>query len=348
MSLQLMKYRMNNRGDTARDEMIRDGQNLLKEELEHDSSYSPTLLFYPYDYNKGSDGECANLRIYNRKKDSTYGEVQNFVSTYDNPIKKGMYFHDTKDDTYWIATESYNVNDIQFEGKMAKCIYTLRWQDSDGNIIERKAVTCDQTKYSNGQTGNSTIMVADNQYGLLVPIDEVTKNLKREMRFSFDFDDIDNPDIYRLSNRKINLDEGIIQLSFSFDAFNSTTDKKVTLDDGKQVWICDYSSSTSSIPSTEEMLVSIVGSDTLRINRTKTWTVEFKGKGENNVEVDNWKWNIKADFDMSELVMQESDFDIKITTQDDDSLVDESFLLQILDDDGTILAEKEIDIIDGF
>ena len=348
MSLQIMKERINCRGNTPRGEMIRDGQNLLKEELEHDSSYSHTLLFYSYDYNKGSDGECANLRIYSRKKDSTYGEVQNFVSTYDNPIKKGMYFHDTKDDTYWIATESYNVNDIQFKGKMTKCIYTLRWQDSDGNIIERKAVTSDQTKHSNGQTGNSTIMVADNQYGLLVPIDEATKSLKREMRFPFDFDDTDNPDIYRLLNRKINLGEGIIQLSFSFDAFNSTTDKKVTLDDGKQVWICDYSSSAPSIPSTEETLVSIVGSDALRIGRTKIWTVEFKDKDGNDVEVDDWKWNIKTDFDTSELVIQESDFDIKITAQDDDSLVDESFLLQILSGDGTVLAEKQIDIVDGF
>lgn len=352
MSLQLMKERINCRGITPREEMIHDGQNLLKEEFEHDASYSPTLLFYLYSYNKSLDGECANLRIYNRKKDSTYGEVQNFVSTFDNPIKKGMYFHDTKDDTYWIATESYNVNDIQFEGKMMKCIYTLRWQDSDGNIIERKAVTCDQTKYSNGQTGNSTIMVADNQYGLLVPIDEVTKKLNREMRFSFDFDDTDNPDIYMLSNRKINLDEGIIQLSFSFDSFNANLDKKVTLEDGKQVWICDYRStpSTPDTPTTPtgEMVVSIVGSDTLRIDKPKTWTVEFKDKDGNNVEVANWKWNIKADFDTFKLDTQESDLEIKITAQDDDSLVDESFLLQILSNDETVLTEKEISIIEGF
>jgi len=43
MSLQLMKERVRHSGSTAREEMIIDVQNLLKEELEHDSSYSPTI-----------------------------------------------------------------------------------------------------------------------------------------------------------------------------------------------------------------------------------------------------------------------------------------------------------------
>ena len=42
----LMKERVKHSGSTAREEMIIDGQNLLKEELEHDSSYSPTMYKY--------------------------------------------------------------------------------------------------------------------------------------------------------------------------------------------------------------------------------------------------------------------------------------------------------------
>ena len=45
MSLRLMKERMKICGISPRDEMVRDGQNLLKEELEHDTSYSPTMYF---------------------------------------------------------------------------------------------------------------------------------------------------------------------------------------------------------------------------------------------------------------------------------------------------------------
>ena len=46
--------------------------------------------------------------------------------------------------------------------------------------------------------------------------------------------------------------------------------------------------------------------------------------------------------------MQESELSIKITAQDDDSLVDESFLLQILIGDSSVMAEKQIDIVGGY
>lgn len=347
MSLQLMRERIKIRGCTPREEMIRDGQNLLKEELEHDSSYSPTILFYSYDYNRGLDGECAKLRIYNRKNDSTYGEIQNFTTTYDNPITVGMYFHDTKDDSYWIATESFNVNDIHYEGKMIRCIYDLRWQDKSGNIIERKGISVDQTKYSNGEKSNNAITIGNNQYGLLLPVDSESKKLKREMRFAFDFEDAEEPDIYRLSNRKIKLKDNIIQLSFTFDAFDKDTDKRVTLDDGKKVWICNYT--TSSVPITppiesNEMTISILGSDVLKIGRKKSWSVEFKDKDGNSVEFADWSWSVKSDFDIDQTVSNKI---IELSVDDEDS-ADESILLQILSADDNVVAEKEIMIMEGW
>lgn len=264
-------------------------------------------------------------------------------------------------DSYWLIKEVDTNNDIITHGKMVECNFTLYWQDSLGNILSRYVYVEDFTKYSNGETGNSTITIGDNQYGVYIQIDEDTKKLKRGMRFAFDFEDSDEPDIYSLTNRKVNLYNyesiqkgGLILLTFSFNAFNADLDKKITLEDGKQVWICNYrSTSTPSTPDTpteptEETTVSIVGSDTLRIGKTKTWTVELKDKDRNDVEVDDWKWNIKADFDTSKLTTQETDFEIKITAQDDDSLVDESFLLQILSSDGTVLVEKEVSIIEGF
>ena len=64
MSLHLMKERVKVSGITPREEMIRDGQNLLKEELEHDSSYSPTMFFYDSDNKVDPDAEtvCFNVK----------------------------------------------------------------------------------------------------------------------------------------------------------------------------------------------------------------------------------------------------------------------------------------------
>lgn len=265
-------------------------------------------------------------------------------------------------DSYWLIKEVDTNNDIITNGKMVECNFILYWQDSSGNILSRHVYVEDFTKYSNGETGNSTITIGDNQYGVYVQIDDDTKKLKRGMRFAFDFEDSDEPDIYSLTNRKVNLYNyesiqkgGLILLTFSFNAFNADLDKKITLDDGKQVWICNYrSTSTPSTPDTtqtdsaNETMVSIVGSDVLRIGKIKTWTVEFKDKYGNNAEVDDWKWNIKADFDTSELTTQESGFNIKITVQDNDLLVDNSFLLQILSGDGIVINEREISIIEEY
>lgn len=263
-------------------------------------------------------------------------------------------------DSYWLIKEVDTNNDIITSGKMVECNFVLYWQDSLGNILSRHVYVEDFTKYSNGETGNSTITIGDNQYGVYIQIDEDTKKLKRGMRFAFDFEDSDEPDIYALTNRKVNLYNyesiqkgGMILLTFSFNAFNANSDKKVTLEDGKQVWICNYRPATPSTPDTpntltEETGVSIVGSDELRIGKTKTWTVEFKDKDGNDVGVDDWKWNIKADFDTSELTTQESGFNIKITAQDNDLLVDDSFLLQILSGDGIVINEREISIIEEY
>ena len=116
MSLQLMKERIKISGTTPRDEMIRDGQNLLKEELEHDTSYSPTMYFY--DAENEVDDRLANLRVYGRKNSSLNGNYMNFLTTYDNPVKIGDYIHDAKDDTYWLVYTAFNVNDIEYTGKL--------------------------------------------------------------------------------------------------------------------------------------------------------------------------------------------------------------------------------------
>ena len=159
MSLHLMKERAKVSGTTPREEMIRDGQNLLKEELEHDSSYSPTMFFYDSD-NKVDD-RLANLRVYGRKNSSLNGNYMNFLTTYDNPIKIGDYIHDTKDDTYWLVYNSFNVNDVHYEGKLIQCNYPLKWQLSNGKVVERWANIVSASKYDTGETGNATITAAN-------------------------------------------------------------------------------------------------------------------------------------------------------------------------------------------
>lgn len=156
----------------------------------------------------------------------------------------------------WLVTLLDTDDKTYHSGYMYLCTVPLRWQNSKGEIVERYAYSEDFTKYSNGTIGNSTITIGDNQYGLTLPIDSETKKLKRDMRFPIDFEDAEKPDIYKLTNRKVNLNNneyfgrgGTMILTMSYDAFNADEDKRVVMDNGKEVWICNYTEvSTSTIP----------------------------------------------------------------------------------------------------
>lgn len=238
-------------------------------------------------------------------------------------------------------------------GYMYLCTVPLRWQNSEGKIIERYAYAEDYTKYSNGTTGNSTITIGDNQYGLILPVDNETKKLKRDMRFPMDFEDSVQPDIYKLTNRKTKLNDnqyfgrgGTMIVTMSFDAFNPNDDKKVTMEDGQEVWICNYNNShtpLSPIPTesdeTTDLTAVISGNTNLRNGYNRTYTVTFTDKDGASVdwrEV-NYSWKIKSDFEVQHTIT-----DNKITLfVNNENLIGGSFLVLIIIGD-IVVAEIKV------
>lgn len=244
-------------------------------------------------------------------------------------VKRG-YYVEYENSIWLIDTNVVNVDGAYYSTRMSRCQYILRWQGKNGEIIERWGYASDQTKYSSGEKGNSAITVGDNQYGLLVPIDSETKQLKRNMRFSFDFDDAEEPDIYNLTNRKIVLSEGTMLLSFTFGSFDKNKDRHVTLENGSQVWICDYRSPTPSPDpltpdETTDLSAMISGGKMLRCGRAKSWTAIVKDKSGNEIADCYYEWSITSDFNISS-TEQDNKIQLKI---DDDSLIGESFLLSV-------------------
>lgn len=246
-------------------------------------------------------------------------------------------------------------------GYMYLCTVPLRWQNSEGKIIERYVYAEDFTKYSNGVTGNNTITIGDNQYGLTLPVDEETKKLKRDMRFPMDFDDSEQPDIYKLTNRKVKLSDnqyfgrgGTMVVTMSFDAFNTNEDKKVVMENGQEVWICNYNNSHTPLPptpsepnETTDLTAKITGNINLKNGYSRTYTANFIDEKGNTIEFESvdFKWNIVADFDEQKyLYSKKSTNNIEIYVDNED-LIDSSFLLQIIFSD-TVLSETKIKIIE--
>jgi len=243
-------------------------------------------------------------------------------------------------------------------GYMYLCTVPLRWQNSEGKIIERFAYSEDFTKYSSGVTGNDTIKIGDNQYGLTLPIDSETKKLNRDMRFAIDFDDAEQPDIYMLTNRKVNLNNneyfgrgGTMILTMSFDSFNQNEDKHITMDNGQEVWICNYTDigSTPTPPSpsnpdeTTDLSATISGNTDLRNSYKRTYTVTFTNQDGDTVDWQevNYHWNIVADFNVKQVISNN-----KITVSvSDENLIGVSFLVQIITDE-TVVCEIQVNIVE--
>ena len=263
----------------------------------------------------------------------------------------------------WLVTLLDTDDKTYHSGYMYLCTVPLRWQNSEGKIIERYVYSEDFTKYSSGITGNNTITIGDNQYGLTLPIDSETRKLARDMRFPIDFEDAEKPDIYKLTNRKVNLNNneyfgrgGTMILTMSYDAFNAEEDKRVVMDNGKEVWVCNYTEvSTPTPPSepttpdeTEDLSATISGNTNLKVGFSRTYTVNFTDESGNEVDWNDvgFSWNVISDFDSGLIEQTISGNAIKLSV-DDENLIGGSFILSVVMDTVT-LAQIEITVADVF
>ena len=346
MSLRLMKERMKISGISPRDEMIRDGQNLLKEELEHDTSYSPTM--YLYDAENEKDDRLANFRVYGRKNSSLNGNYMNFLTTYDNPVKIGDYIHDTKDDTYWLVYTAFNVNDIEYTGKLIQCNYLLRWQLSDGKIVQRWTNIVSASKYDTGENGNSTIVLSSNNFTILMGYCDEALELE-EKRVFIDIRKVPKKVFKITRGDDVLYNAGSIGMLLSFIADKTELNKDK---DNQELGICDYIHPATPTPpkpsnpdETADLSANISGSTNLRIGVTRTYTATLSDKEGNAVQWNDTKysWNVISDFDVHQTVTENK---ISLTVEDED-FIDSSFLLQVIKlNDSSVLSEIEITVID--
>lgn len=268
-------------------------------------------------------------------------------SRHEDIIKLGDYVK--WNNQIWMITLLDSDDKAWNRGYMYLCEILLRWQDDNGNIIERWGYSEDYTKYSMGESGNSTITVGDYQYGITLPVDEYTKKLTRENRFVVDFEGNYPPDTYRLTGKKGFISDyryfdkgGVFTITLSYEQFNKVTDKLVKLENNTEVWICDYKTpSTSTLPPSEldnpTTSVTIIGGDTLRYGRAKTWTVTFTDSENQS----NFTWNVKSDFKITQNITGNK-IQLKCT---DDKAIDCTFTLQVLDNESNILSETTIIIV---
>lgn len=348
MSLRLMKERIKQSGTTLYDEQIKDAQDILAYGFQDDVSYAKHIYFW-IGGAEPQKGEHLDIKLYDRKYSSANGRTQKFLTKHTDKVDIGDYIYDEKEDTYWICTESYNINDVHYEGKLTECNWYLRWQRADGTIVEYPAQDLNSTQYNSGESGNSTITLGSAQHMETVQANEDTLALASPQRFYVSRNHTIPFVVTQNDSTALNYGtKGICRITVTQDV-NRDVDRP-------DLGICDYreiDDTTDPTPpttdpenpdKTTDLSISISGNKNLKVGFSRTYTATIADADGNVVEWDNtYSWNVDADFEAG----QETDGNKIELLVEDEELIDFSFLLQVIKDN-EVVAEIEITVVEAF
>ena len=251
----------------------------------------------------------------------------------------------------WLCLNSYSFHKLYCRATFMSCDWKIYWINENGELKSQYVIDQNSTQYNSGETSNSTMTLGSAQHMLKMQCNDDTIILDSPMRFAID-KNIKKPTCYKVTqndNTAYNYGKGLCCVTVTETPLNTESDKLITLDDGTQVWICDYVEVTPLPPTppepdeTTDLRCMISGNANLKNGYYRKFTVTFTDKDGNPVNWQgvNYQWNIKSDFDVKQTVANN-----KITVSiSDESLIGGSFLLQIIISE-TVLSEIKVNIVD--
>lgn len=252
----------------------------------------------------------------------------------------------------WLCLNSYSFHKLYCRATFMSCDWKIYWINENGELKSQYVIDQNSTQYNSGETGNSTITLGSAQHMLKMQCNDNTILLDSPMRFAID-KNIKKPTCYRITqndNSAYNYGKGLCCITVTETPLNTERDKLITLNDGTQVWICDYVEVTPLPPTPQlpnemtDLRCKISGTSmNLKNSYKRTYTATFTDKEGNFVDWQkvNYQWNIVSDFDIKQTINKN-----KLTVSvNDENLIGDSFFIQI-SIDGTVLSEIKVNIIE--
>ena len=294
-------------------------------------------------------------RIFDRKfVDNVHHKITVETILDEDFIECGDYLE--YDGMVWLCLNSYSFHKLYCRATFMSCDWKIYWINANGELKSQYVIDQNSTQYNSGESGNSTMTLGAAQHMLKMQCNDDTILLDSPQKFAID-KNIKKPTCYKVTqndNTSYNYGKGLCCITVSETQLNQETDKLITLEDGTQVWVCDYIETSTPTPpptsnpnETAVLNANISGTSNLRIGVTRTYTATLSDKDGNAVQWDDTKygWNVASDFDVKQSVTENK---ISLTVEDEDC-IDSSFILQVIKlDDGSVIAEIEITVIDVF
>jgi len=263
-------------------------------------------------------------------------------------LKAGNYvFYENE---YWLVNGRPGNNKIYEKATLIECQYLLKWQNSNGNVIERWINLTSASKYDVGENAGKTIILTSNNYTILIPNDSESFGLDGKRVF-IDLSPTNPKRVFKITRTddplyNYNGHGGV--LSLIADKTELDKDK-----DNQELRICNYiETSTPTPPSPTNLDETTVltnavihGKKELKCGFPRTYTALLSDKDGIAIDWDDilYGWNVVSDFVVGQTTNR-SQIELFI---DDEELIDSSFLLQLIKlDDNSVISEIKISIVD--
>lgn len=336
------KTRMNIYGGNIRGEKVRNSLELISNTFNDDAAFNSGLYIWEHGLEDYTDQTQINIRLYNRIYSDANGWRMKFQTTKDSPVIAGDILYDSNEEEYYICTESYNIDNIHFQGRLTLCNWILKWQNENGDILKYPCFTMNTTQYNSGEKSNREFTIGSSQHMILLPSDENTVCLNSPQRFYLD-KNTEKPTTYIVTQNdttSYNIGKkGIVRLTVYENARDSDTDRP-------DLGICDYveKGNLSDSDNTEKADKAVIKYDSIVIKSggdKQKFTGLFYNDNEQLIE-ESVNWEIMCDFE-NKLEVSKSDNNIFISIDDDD-YIDEEFKLILFNNDRSIESEIVIKI----
>lgn len=307
-----------------------------------DTEIGQTVEIFNYDLSERKVVRCI---IQGNSPDSQLKSMERAGLFVRNTVKSGMYVK--FENIYWLVTGYPSYNGIYEKAIMQLCQHKLRWQNDNGEIIERWCNVTSASKYDVGESGNNAIILASNNYTVLMPDDDESYGLDGKRVFIDK--KMDNP----IKTFKLTRSDDVLY-NFGIEhggIFGFIADKsELNLEtDRPDLGICDYKD-TSVSPSkpcvtTQSLKATMYGRNNITIGYSRKYSVKFKNEINDEVDVLDYSWNIDCDFKDSIDVVQDG-VSCKVAVTDR-NLIGKTFKVQVIRNT-EVMTEKTVIIEDTY
>lgn len=257
-------------------------------------------------------------------------------------VKAGMYIF--FDDCYWII-DGYPSNNKSYEkATMKLCQYKLKWQNSNGDIVERWGNFTSASKYDDGEVAGQTIILSSDNLTVVLPDDEEVLYLGGKRVF---IDKRPVPEkVYKLTRS----DDVLYDFQGHGGVLSFIADKTEldTTSDNQELGICDYISPTTPPEEGDKTTILsgvISGSNSLKLGFTRTYSATVTDKDGNNISWsdDDFYWNI---YPAKDVVLNIDKNKVSILA-DDESLIGNTIRIEVRYR-GILICSKDVEITEAF